>query len=371
MVEDSSIQRITRLTPRSAVLALIESQVGSVEPRQCVLAQATGFTLAADVVVSEQPPHPIALCDGFAVAAAAIVDAGPYAPIPFASLPHRIVAGEPLPAGTDAVMPLDAVTFRGHRAEAIAAVSPGEGMLPAGGDAGPLAPLRRAGERLRDLDIAVMAAAGVAGATIRSPRLRIACGSLRKTPLIDAALAMLARLVVKAGGSLLGEVGSLEAALIDDQVDAVIAIGGTGSGANDSSVRTLARFGRVEAHGIAVSPGETAAIGFVGSRPVLLIPGRLDAVMAVWLLLGRQLIVRLASVNDDETPMIMALKRKITSTIGLTELIPVRFVDGMAEALASSYLSFTALTRSAGFIVVPAASEGFAADALVAVHPWP
>src|SRR5580704_10692146 len=101
MVEVSSFQRITRLTPHGAVLALIASQVGTVEPRQCALTQATGLTLAADVVVSEQPPGPIALRDGFAVTAAAIVDAGPYAPIPFASLPHRIVAGEPLPAGTD------------------------------------------------------------------------------------------------------------------------------------------------------------------------------------------------------------------------------------------------------------------------------
>jgi molybdopterin biosynthesis enzyme len=40
-------------------------------------------------------------------------------------------------------------------------------------------------------------------------------------------------------------------------------------------VKTLARLGQVEAHGIAVSPGETAAFGFAGARPVLLIPGRL------------------------------------------------------------------------------------------------
>ena len=93
------------------------------------------------------PPHPIALRDGFAVEAAAIADASPYAPLPFASPPRRIDAGEPLPAGTDAVAPLDAVMLRGDRAEAIAAVAPGEGVLPAGGDATPRTPLRRAGER--------------------------------------------------------------------------------------------------------------------------------------------------------------------------------------------------------------------------------
>jgi len=330
-----------------------------------------GLTLAADVAVSEQPSRPIALRDGFAVAASAIDGAGPYAPLPFESPPRRVDAGEPLPAGTDSVIPLDAVTIRGERVEAIAAASPGEGMLPAGGDAAPRTVLRRAGERLRALDIAVLAAAGVTKVTIRSPQVRVACASMSAEPPIDAAFAMLTHLVAKAGSAVLGKAGSLEEALADDLADAVIAIGGTGSGRNDTSVRTLARLGRVEAHGIAVSPGETAAFGFVRERPVLLIPGRIDAVLAVWLLVGRQLIAQLAAGNVDETLAIMALKRKVTSTIGTTELIPVRFADGMAEALASGYLSFTALTRSDGFIVVPSDSEGFGADTIVAVYPWP
>jgi molybdopterin molybdotransferase len=371
MAVDSSIQRISRLTPLCAILALIEARVSATEPRQCAPAQGLGATLAADVVVSECPPRPIALRDGFAVAAAAIADAGPYAPMPFASLPRRVDAGEPLPSGTDSVAPLDAVTLRGDRAEAIAAVSSGEGVLPAGGDATSATPFRRAGERLRALDIAVMAAAGVTEVSIRSPRLRIVCGSTQATPLIDAALAMLARLITEAGGVALRDESPLEEALADDQADAVIAIGGTGSGRNDTSVRTLARLGRVAAHGIAISPGETAALGFVGTRPVLLMPGRLDAVLAVWLLIGRQLIARLAGGSIHEMPAMVPLKRKVTSAIGLAELMPVRCAGGMAEAPASSYLSFTALTCSDGWIVVPAESEGFAAETPVAVNPWP
>ena len=111
------------------------------------------------------------------------------------------------------------------------------------------------------------------------------------------------------------------------------------------AVRTLAQLGRVEAHGIAVSPGETAAFGFVGKRPVLLIPGRLDAALAVWLLIGRHLIAKLAGGSVEDTPAMLPLKRKVTSTIGLTELVPVRCArTAMAEPLASGYLSFKALT---------------------------
>jgi molybdopterin biosynthesis enzyme len=370
MAVDSSIQRISRLTPLGAILALIEARVIAAAPRKCPLAAALGATLAEDVVTSEIPPQPIALRDGYAVAAATIADASPYAPLPFAAMPRRIDAGEALPSGTDTVAPLDAVTLRGDRAEAIAAVTPGEGMLPAGGDVSARTPFRRAGERLRDLDVAVLSAAGIAEVSVRKPRLRIACGTAAKTPVIDAALALLARLVSNSGGTVIDDAGSLEAALADDQADAVFAIGGTGSGRNDRSVRTLARLGSVAAHGIAVSPGETAALGFAGMRPVLLLPGRIDAVLAVCLLVGSHLMAKLAGTVVAERATMLPLKRKVTSTIGLTELIPVGCAGGVAEPLGRGYLSFTMLARSDGWIVVPADSEGFALGTQVAVRPW-
>ncbi|MGA8357825.1 MAG: molybdopterin-binding protein, partial [Xanthobacteraceae bacterium] len=121
---------------------------------------------------------------------------------------------------------------------------------------------------------------------------------------------------------------------------------------------------------IAVAPGETAAFGFAGERPVLLMPGRIDAALALWLLIGRRLVAKLAGGGVADTPTVMPLKRKATSTIGMTELIPVSCADGMAEPLASGYLSFMALARSDGWVVVPADSEGFAAGAQVAVTLW-
>jgi molybdopterin biosynthesis enzyme len=150
-----------------------------------------------------------------------------------------------------------------------------------------------------------------------------------------------------------------------------MAVGGTGSGQRDTAVHTLARLGRVEAHGIAVSPGETATFGFAGGRPVLLIPGRLDAALAIWLLIGRPLLARLAGGTVEDASVTLPLRRKVTATIGLTELVPVGCGEGMAEPLGSGYLSLTSLARSDGWIVVPADSEGFAAGTPVVVHPWP
>jgi len=369
MTVDSTSQRIARLTPLDAILALIQARVAAVPARRAPLSQALGAVLAEDVQPPECPPRPIALRDGFAVAAAQIADAGPYAPVPLSLTACRVDVGGSLPSGTDAVLPLDAITLRGTRAEANAPVAPGEGVLAAGGDATPTTAPRRSGEPLRALDLAAIAAAGIAEVAIRSPRLALARAAAAKTPVLDAAQAMLSRCAVKAGCTI-REASSLAEALSEGACDAVIGIGGTGSGRRDDAVQELARRGPVEAHGIAICPGETAALGFVGDRPVLLAPGRLDAALAVWILIGRSLAARLAGGNTDDLPIMASLQRKVISTIGMTELIPVRFRGGMAEPLGSGYLSLTALARSDGWILVPAESEGFAAGSEVAVNQW-
>ena len=365
------MQRMTRLTPLSAILALIESDVAMAAPKTISVLAARDLSLAAHVVCTAQPPRAIALRDGFPVDSAAVADAGPYAPVPLPLKTRPIELGEPLPSGADAVLPLDAVALRGHRAEAVAAIAAGDGVLPAGGDIAANTPLRQAGERARAVDIAVMRAAGIKEVTVRQPKVHVVWGGDSRSPAIEAALAMMMRVTGEAGGVVTGGSIALEGALGDPETDAVIALGGTGSGRHDAAVDTLERHGRVAAHGIAVSPGASAAFGFAGSKPVLLVPGRLDAALAVWLLIGRHLVAKLAGSGVADLPMQVPLKRKVTSTIGLAELIPVRCAGGMAEPLASGYLSFISLARSDGWIVVPADSEGFPAGTHVAVRPWP
>ena len=106
-----------------------------------------------------------------------------------------------MPDGADAVLPLDAVTLRGGRAEAIAAVAPGEGVLAAGGDATPRTPLRRAGDHLRAIDIAVISGRGHCGRdgsrAAHPHRLWRHC----PTPVIDAALTLFLRGTVSANGA--------------------------------------------------------------------------------------------------------------------------------------------------------------------------
>ena len=133
----------------------------------------------------------------------------------------------------------------------------------------------------------------------------------------------------------------------------VVAIGGTGSGRNDDSVRTLARVGQVAYHGIGIAPGETTAIGFVGPRPVLLLPGRIDAALAGWLTVGRRMLARRAFRLIEEQPFAAELARKIASPLGLAEVVAVRRRLGKVEPVAQGYLSMQALAHAEGWISFP------------------
>jgi molybdopterin molybdotransferase len=372
---DFEAQRIAQLTSLNEAYARIDALVRPVSPAEAATSAALGRTLAADMVVSTgRPAAPLALRDGWAVSSDAVADAGTYAPAPFAAVPSRVDVGDTLPAPADAVAPLDAVVIREGGAEAIAAVSPGEGALPAQADAAAGAVLRHAGQRLRLVDVAILCALGINRVTIRVPRLRLARAATRGD-VFDAACALIANAAERDGAAVVGDLPhgteNFEAALRHEAADAVIAVGGTGSGRRDASVRSLARIGRLEFHGIAVAPGETAAFGLIGARPVLLLPGRVDAALAVWLTIGRRLLARLAGHEEADEIRTVELARKISSPVGMAEVVPVRRRANAVEPLATGYLPLGALAQADGWILIPADSEGFPAGAQVALRSLP
>jgi len=365
-------QTITRLTPLADVLSIIDTDVKPVTPRTLDVTAAGARALATDAFAPPRPSSAISLLDGWALRADDTLGAGGYSPARLMRAPPRVEAGQTMPPDTDSVAPLDAVKVSGHGAEALMTVNPGDGVLAAGGDNDPAIPLRRAGERLRLTDLAAFAAAGLSRITVREPRLRVL--ALRGNCIVNAAARVIAGDIERCGGAARLDEGSrgLGVAMAADSADCVVCIGGTGSGRNDTSVQTLMREGRVSVHGIAVTPGETAALGFAGAKPVLLLPGRLDAALAVWLLVGRRMLERLAGSHPkEEVGTSVPLGRKVSSTVGLSEVVPVRTVGGQAEPLAARYLPLSALARSDGWILVPPDSEGYSAGSPVTVRPWP
>jgi molybdopterin biosynthesis enzyme len=363
-------QTIARLTPLAEVLALIDREVTPVGAGTVALRQALHGTLAADVAPAARPAAPLALIDGWALAADLTRDAGGYAPAPLPGVPKRIDVGRPMPPGADCVAPLDAIKVTGNRAEALAQVNPGDGVLPAGADCDAKTLLRYAGERLRAVDVAALAAAGVVEVSVRAPRLRIV--PVRSDLILSNAATLIATDASHHGGAPDESNGDLRTAFADRSADCIVAIGGTGNGRHDASVSLLAREGRLAVHGVALSPGETTAFGFAGTRPVLLLPGRLDAALAAWLTLGRRLLRRLGGGNILEDPSeTLTLSRKVASSVGIAEVIPVRRSGDTVEPLAAKYLPLSALSRAHGWILVPPESEGYSAGAQVSVRPWP
>jgi molybdopterin biosynthesis enzyme len=352
-------QRISALTPLADVLARAAALARPMKPRGVALQDAEGRVLAEDVFAGPWPATAVALTDGWAVRAETVADAGSYAPVLLGAPPAWVDAGAAMPRDTDAVLAPDAVTG----AEAHAGATPGDGVLAAGSDARPERPLRRAGERLRAIDVAALLAVGVARVSVREPRVRVVSVGA------DAAALAIARGVAAYGATVVF-VRALERALADEQTDIVIAIGGTGAGRKDNSVAMLKRMGDVAIHGFGIAPGETAALGSSMGHPVLMLPARLDAALAGFLLVGDGLLRGLTGAPIS-AGMPITLARKIVSTVGLAEVVPVRITEQGAEPLASGYWPMQALARADGWVLVPPESEGFAAGATLEMRPFP
>ena len=262
------------------------------------------------------------------------------------------------------VAPLDSIALRGPQAEALDVVAPGEGVLVTGADIQAGMPLRAAGDRLRATDQALLSMMDISRVAIREPRIRLVRAPAGN-PAIAAGYGWLAATLADAGAAVVADAGDematdrLQAAFHHEGSDAILALGGTGEGASDTSVSALAQAGRVAFHGVGLTPGETAAFGIVGARTVLLLPGRFDAALAAWLTLGRHWLKTLSASGEEDRSFMAQLSRKVTSTIGMAEVVPVRCRAGAAEPLANGYLGQAALARADGWILVPPESEGY------------
>ncbi len=360
MVDATPPQRIERLTPLTDALACIERRVAPIARTRA----------GAKTTASAYPPAAIALRDGVALSAEATLDASSYAPVRVEATP--VETGDPLPPGADAVAPVDTIEVRGAATHVFTPLAPGDGILPAGGDMPVGELLERSARRRRAVDLAVLAVLGMSDLDTQAPRICVAAANRAGDIVIDAIISLLTRAIEDAGG--IADGANLAGALdrLDNAgVDAIIIVGGSGTGRRDRTVRDLAQRGEIAFHGVALAPGETAAFGMIGTRPVLVVPGRLDAALAVWLTLGRRMLMRLAGCEDNEPGQPAVLAQKITSTLGLAEVVPVARDGDKLTPLASGYLPLQALARADGYVVIPADSEGFAAGTRVETRPLP
>jgi molybdopterin molybdotransferase len=122
---------------------------------------------------------------------------------------------------------------------------------------------------------------------------------------------------------------------------------------------------------IALTPGGSIAMGFTDSARLFSLPAAPVACFWAYEIVVGRAIRRLAGRNAM-LPFrrgSMRLERKIVSTIGMTEICPVRRSNGGVEpSPGNSPANLLALARSDGFVIVPEGSEGMPAGTILQIY---
>ncbi|WP_169840400.1 gephyrin-like molybdotransferase Glp [Corynebacterium sphenisci] len=309
------------------------------------LARAHGLVLAGDVAAAlPVPPFDNSAMDGFAVHAAdlaagparlpvvADVPAGcPPPPLP-AGAAARVMTGAPLPAGADAVVPVedtDAAAGPGAAPATVrlpGGVAPGAHRRTAGEDVVAGARVLAAG---RVLDAAALAAAAATGhgelPVHPRPRVAVLATGAELTPagrlpgpgaIPDSNSVMLAALAGEFGAEVTGAgragddpdrvLAALEEAAAG--ADLVLTAGGISAGAHDPLV-ALAAAGRLRLELVRtrVQPGAPQGHGRIGGARLLCLPGNPVAAFVSAHLHLRPMLDRLAGrgTPDHSIPVIV------------------------------------------------------------------
>lgn len=353
------------LSPLDTALAALLRGVDPVAPVEVPLADAIGCIAAGEPLLAAYPSRDVAVADGWALSASDLVGASAYSPVPLALAPAWIETGEAMPAGCDCVLDANAVEVSGPLAQVLMEGVPGQGVRRAGSDIVERTPAGAEGQPVGVADLLIARVAGLEKLRIRRPLLCIVNvpGGTATTQMI-AGIARAAGLDVEARQARARDEASIADALDASACDALLTIGGSGVGRQDAAIAALARLGEVMAHGLALQPGRTAAVGRLGRVPVIALPGSPDAALAAWLALVLPLVDRL-SARQPRRKMSLPLAQKIASSVGLTEVALLAEEHRAWMPLAVGEWPLQAIARADAWLLISAGDEGFAAGAPV------
>ncbi|KJC60968.1 molybdopterin-binding protein [Bradyrhizobium sp. LTSPM299] len=353
------------LTPLEAALDAVLRGLVPVAPRELPLAEALHSIAAEMPALRAQPPRDVAVSDGWAMCANDLVGASSYAPLPLGEPPVWVEAGEAMPDGADCVVDADVVDGSSPIVQVLGEAIPGQGVRRAGSDIAGGRAVMEAGQPVLPRDLLLLRAAGLDRLNVRRSRLRVVNipGGQVSAQFVAAAARMAGAEIVctEAAGR---DVAAITAALDPHACDLLITIGGSGVGRTDAAVTALAGRGEVLAHGIALQPGRTAAVGRIGTTPVVALPGAPDQAFAAWCTIAIPVLDRLSGRRPRET-LGLPLARKVASSVGVAEIVLLARQQDAWLPLAIGDLSLDAIARAEAWLVVSGAAEGFAAGTSV------
>ncbi len=310
---------------------LVLDRLGSLAAERVPIERAYGRVLAEPAVATtDVPPFPSSAMDGFAVRAA---DTEPP-PVRLAVV-GRVAAGNPqsraleageamaistggvVPAGADAVVPLELAHEADGTVELLSAARPGSSVRVAGGDIASGAVVLEPGSLIGAAQVGAIASAGISELRCtKRPRVGIiVTGSELQPPgkplgpgeIYESNGLMLAGLLASAGTvpAQLGIVGddreehrrAMEKALLG--FDMLVTTGGASVGPHDL-VRSVQAELRVEEvfWGVAVKPGRPVSFAMRRDHPVFNLPGNPVSALVCFELFVRPAINVLLGIPD-------------------------------------------------------------------------
>lgn len=367
-------QRLTTaLTPLDVALRLLCGDLKPVDAVEVSLAEAIGCVAAGtSPLKAALPAFNTATTDGWALRAHDIVGASSYSPLQLAKSPHWVEAGERLPDNCDCVLDADLVEQAGPLFQVLAEAVPSQGVRRTGDDIAAGASIVAAGRRINASDVLAAHAAGLERLAVRSPHVRVidvraSDGSAASSQFIfnfaRAAGARVTMLQTSGRG-----LASISTALGAEACDLLVTIGGTGTGRADTVAHAINECGSLLAHGLALQPGRTAAVGKIGATPVVAVPGLPDQALSACLAII-QPVLDVLTGRLPRQEMIRPLARKVSSAIGVAEIVLLKMSDQAWMPLATGQLSLGAIVRADAWLAVPGNSEGYAAGTPVGAFP--
>ena len=227
-----------------------------------------------------------------------------------------IATGGAVPAGADAVIPLEYVVERDNYIEVGEPVERGANIRPAGGDLHQGDVVVGAGARLGGAQVAALAAAGVAevrvaqrpsaavlatGSELRRPGERLEPGQIYEANgvLIEAQLASAGAAVERLTTVADDEEAHRAALTRGLEADVLVTSGGVSVGPHDLVRRIEAELGVEEVFwGVSVKPGKPISFGVRGGRLVFGLPGNPVSVLVGFELFVRPAVLALQGVAE-------------------------------------------------------------------------
>ncbi len=360
-----------------------------------------GFAVRASDVATASPSEPVRLrVTGESAAGHAPV--GPVEP----GTAMRVLTGAMLPAGADAVVPVEqtdatpGLAALPRQVAILVAPAPGAHIRIRGSDLEAGDVLVAAGTQLTPAAVAVLAAGGLGQVRVaRRPRVAIlgtgdelvAPGEpLGPAQIPDSNSVALAALAAAAGAQVvpLGLVGDDRSAVLDRlrrgiaSADLVVTSGGVSVGAHDEVKEAFDAVGRMELWRVAIQPGKPVAFGRADGpegRPVLLfgLPGNPVSAFVTFELFVRPVLRTLAGHADAVGRRVIRarLSESVRTSHGRRAFLRVRIVPDPADpGLPSAVLAggqgshvLSALARSDGFAIIPEEVDALPAGSVVDV----